>query len=88
MSKGKLTRAEKKWLDELQAVLNKCPSDRIGFYTIGDPTVCVYDATKFNEVSDLLNRSNKDFSHCVSAVDGADFDECITFPNPVESTAG
>lgn len=33
-----LTKKEQAWVDELQAVINRCPSPKkIGFYTIGDP---------------------------------------------------
>lgn len=44
MAAKPLTAAEKKWLKELQAVLDKCPSKRMGFYTSGgSPTVHVFD---------------------------------------------
>ncbi len=39
----KLTKAENKWLEDLKAILASCPSKRLGFYTIGDPGISVYD---------------------------------------------
>ncbi|EMK1274663.1 hypothetical protein V8M30_000246 [Serratia marcescens] len=40
---AELTAAERKWLNEVQKVLNRCPSTRLGFFTIGDKDVFVYD---------------------------------------------
>ncbi|GGA99950.1 hypothetical protein GCM10011491_30250 [Brucella endophytica] len=43
-----LTKEEKAWVKKLQKVLDECPSERLGFFTIGDPDVSIYDKT--NEV--------------------------------------
>lgn len=89
MGKAKLTKKEKTWLDELQGVLNRCPSpNRIGFYTIGDPTICLYDLSRYDEVTKRLD-TRQSSEWCTAVADsGAGFDEVITFPAAVESTAG
>ncbi len=73
-----LTKKERAWLNELQEVLDRCPSPKkIGFYTIGDKSIYLYD----------LRRSSMDW--CVAVHDmNAGFDEKILFPSSVESTAG
>lgn len=40
-----LTPEETKWLKKLQKLLNECPSERLGFYTVGDADLTVYDNT-------------------------------------------
>lgn len=85
----KLTKKEKAWVDELQVVLDRCPSPKkIGFYTIGDPTIFLYDLRRVDEVMEALDsRSSGDW--CIAVKDiGAGFDETIDFPSAVESTAG
>ncbi|EEW3262269.1 hypothetical protein [Escherichia coli] len=84
-----LTAKERAWIDELQAVLDRCPSPKkIGFYTIGDPTIFLYDLRRDKEVQDALdNRSSGDWCTSVASV-GAGFDETIDFPSGVLSTAG
>ena len=85
---SKLTQAERKWIVKVQKVLNECPSDRMGFFTIGDPDVCIYDLSKHPEVSDLMDSGKgSDFCTCVDKAD-ADFHISLVFPSPVESTAG
>ncbi len=38
-----LTKKERAWLNELQDVLDRCPSPKkIGFYTIGDKSIYLY----------------------------------------------
>ncbi|HGW6120853.1 hypothetical protein ACUND9_11355 [Serratia sp. IR-2025] len=83
---AKLTKAEKKWLDELQEVLNRCPSKNLGFYTIGDPRLHVYDLRKEQQIDDHMDRHNHDFCHAAKVVDA---DHCdLWFPAQVHSTAG
>ncbi|AKL13262.1 TPA: hypothetical protein I8271_004657 [Kluyvera intermedia] len=86
---AKLTKAEKAWVDDLQAVLDRCPSPKkIGFYTIGDPTIFLYDLRRCDEVMTALDaRLSSDWCTAVQNI-GADFDETIDFPSAVESTAG
>lgn len=86
---AKLTKKEVAWVDELQAVLDRCPSpNKIGFYTIGDPTISLYDLRRIDEVMTALDsRSSSDWCDAVQSI-GAGFDEAIDFPSAVESTAG
>jgi hypothetical protein len=39
----KLTEAESAWLDELEAVMKRCPSKRLQAYTTGDNNLTFYD---------------------------------------------
>lgn len=83
---AKLTKAEKKWLDELQEVLNRCPSKRLGFATSGDRDITVYDSSFSDLIFIVLEREGGDYiptATKLGAVLGG-----INFPSPVESTAG
>ncbi|MHD0451524.1 hypothetical protein ACY2EW_08595 [Serratia nevei] len=85
---AKLNKKERAWLNELQEVLNRCPSERLGFYTIGDPQVVVYDRSKEDEIDHLLDiQASGDWCGCVLKA-GANFDEWLDFPAVVHSTAG
>lgn len=86
---AKLTKKEQAWIDELQAVLDRCPSPKkIGFYTIGDPNISLYDLRRDKEVQAALDsRASSDWCTAVASV-GAGFDETIDFPSGVLSTAG
>ncbi|CAI1573865.1 Uncharacterised protein [Serratia entomophila] len=84
---AKLTKAETKWLDELQEVLNRCPSNRLGFATIGDRDVTVYDTSFSQAIEDhIFSSGTGDFIPTADQL-GAVLGE-ITFPANVESTAG
>ena len=78
-----LTKKEQAWLNELQDVLDRCPSPKkIGFYTIGDKSIYLYDLRRMDEIMEALdNRSSMDW--CVAVNDMK-----ILFPSSVESTAG
>lgn len=84
----KLTKAEKDWIAKVQAVLDECPSERLGFYTIGDANVTVYDRSKDSKIYDILDRNDR-MDFC-SGVDQASADTGFTidFPSSVHSTAG
>lgn len=43
-----LTQAEKKWIDQLQKILDSCPSKRLGAFTIGDADFSIYDKPVFD----------------------------------------
>ena len=43
MTAEPLTKEEIRWLKKLEKVFWECPSDRIGFYTIGDADLTVID---------------------------------------------
>lgn len=81
-----LTRAERAWLTDLQALLNTCPSERLGFYTIGDPCVTVFDRTQEDAIDTLLDAGKRDFCSASNEL-GADLAH-LYFPAPVLSTAG
>ncbi len=85
---ARLNKKERAWLDELQEVLNRCPSKRLGFYTIGDPQVVVYDLTKESKIDSLLDSGDaSDWCDGVAQA-GADFCEWLDFPAQAHSTAG
>lgn len=82
-----ISRAELKWLIRLQKVIDACPSERIGFYTIGDSDVSLYDKTRDEEIDAVVSSGNKDFCTVVDELD-AGFGVVINFPSNVHSTAG
>ncbi|MGE2471818.1 hypothetical protein ACMFCN_28415 [Klebsiella michiganensis] len=86
---AKLTKKEQAWVDEVNAVMSRCPSPKkIGFYTIGDPSIALYDLRRLDEVMARLDgRASSDWCTAVQDI-GADFYETIEFPSAVESTAG
>lgn len=80
-----LTRKEAAWVQKVQHLLNNPPSGRLGFYTIGDKDVTIYDASRQDEI-DAVFDGGGDFCAAVSNCD-ADLG-CLIFPNNVHSTAG
>lgn len=80
-----LTKAEKAWVAKIQKLLDNPPSDRLGFYTIGDPNVSVYDRSKEDEMNEM-SEQGEDWCGCVRAFD-ADLGS-LRFPASVHSTAG
>ena len=83
---AKLTKKERQWLEELQEVLDRCPSARLGFYTTGDPDIAVYDANKEDAINDSIDRNGWDF--CSAVAKHSAGLRTIRFPAPVHSTAG
>lgn len=82
-----LTDAESKWLKRLQRCLNDCPSGRLGFYTIGDRYVAVYDRSKDVKINALLDSGEAgDFAPAVDLVDAHLGN--VFFPSKVHSTSG
>lgn len=81
-----LTKQEAAWVKKLQKVLDECPSERLGFYTIGDPTMWVYDKSLDKEIAEHQEKRDGEFSTSVIAV-GADL-TMIEFPSNVHSVAG
>lgn len=86
---AKLTKKERAWVDEVNSVLARCPSpEKIGFFTIGGPSILLYDLRRIDEVTDALeSRRSSDLCTAVKDI-CAGFDETIEFPSSVESTAG
>lgn len=83
----KLTKAEKAWVAEVQAALDKCPSTHLGFATTGDHDLTIFDIRGMDKICALLNRGGYDFIPAADKL-GLVADECLNFPQPVESTAG
>jgi hypothetical protein len=81
----KMTKEEAKWLDEVQDVLNRCPSKRLGFYTIGDPTVFVFDKKAHDKVCDHMDQ--RDLVQQL-AIAGTGFEEYLFFPAAVDGVCG
>lgn len=82
---AKLTKKEQAWLDELQEVLNRCPSKRLGFATSGDRDITVYDGSFSDLIFKMLEREGGDYIPTADKL-GAVFG-VINFPAPVEPTA-
>lgn len=84
---SRLTAKEIEYLAELQAVLDRCPP-RLGFFTIGDPSLTVYDRSKESQISAYYeSHDSTDFCTCVDAAK-AGFGVQLTFTAPVHSTSG
>ncbi|HGM6992112.1 TPA: hypothetical protein ACKP7H_002364 [Serratia marcescens] len=84
---AELTAAELKWLNDVQKVLNRCPSKRLGFATMGDRNIAVYDTAFSQAIEDhIFSGGTGDFIPTAEQF-GAVLGE-ITFPANVESTAG
>ncbi|MEG5932480.1 hypothetical protein UXN85_20655 [Enterobacter hormaechei] len=83
--KAKLTKKELAWIDELQEVIDRCPSPgKIGFYTIGDPKIHLYDLRKEDQISAL----DDDLVHVIQN-NGWAFEEAdIDFPSAVNGVCG
>jgi hypothetical protein len=88
MKAKKLTAAERKWLEKVQAVLDECPSDRLEAFTIGDPDVTIFDGSRTAEIDKALTKSgfSTDFCAAVEST-GSDLFH-LKFPFTVHSTAG
>lgn len=82
-----LTQAEKKWLADLQAVLDACPSDRLGAFTVGDPDVGFFDHKVYKAWLLANPRAELDVGEELR-VSGADLHACVRFPFNVDSRAG
>lgn len=78
---AELTKEEARWVKRVQKALDACPTDRIGFYTIGDVGVTLYDIERVKGEND-----QQDFCQMVENAD-AELGE-LNFPNLVHSTAG
>lgn len=83
----KATKAEQKWINELQAVIDKCPSKRLTSYTIGDNFITFVHEKK---VEDQLGTypQHREPDYCIAAQEANAEIGSITFPFSVQSTAG
>lgn len=81
---AKLTKKEKAWIDEVNEVLARCPSpEKIGFFTVGDSMIGLYDLRHDKEISD----TNDDLI-VVAQAKGWLFDDWIEFPSAVNGVCG
>ncbi|EDV9627065.1 hypothetical protein I3A88_16850 [Salmonella enterica] len=81
---AKLTKKEQAWIDEVNAVLARCPSpEKIGFFTIGDPVIGLYDLRHDKEIAD----TNDDLIP-VAQRNGWLFEESLYFPSAVNGLCG
>jgi hypothetical protein len=83
----KLTCQEEAWIAALQFILDCCPSDRLGFFTTGDPSIYVHDRSKEAKINDLLD-SGRAADFCIAVEKTKAKLATITFPHCVHSTAG
>jgi hypothetical protein len=81
-----LTKEEKLWVKKMQILLNACPSDRLGFFAIGDADVTIYDKNMENEIHNTMDGTNSDFGPTCDELDAVLGH--IIFPNQVLATAG
>ena len=82
-----LTKPEKAWLNKIEKLLMNPPTNRIGFYTIGDCDLLTYDRSRDSEVHEAMDRNERsDFGPCVESID-AGF-ESINSACAIHSTAG
>ncbi|HCT8191039.1 TPA: hypothetical protein OT922_003776 [Morganella morganii] len=84
---SKLTKEEIKWVAGVQAALNKYSGERIGFYTIGDYDIFLYDSTKYDKICHYMDANSCDFPEAVEVMD-AGLGEILNFPGCVHSVAG
>lgn len=87
MKAKKLTKAELNWLTKLQAVLDECPSERLGAYTIGDARISIYDTRFENEINEMLTSGATGFFCAAAEKLGADLAN-LDMPFNVHSTSG
>lgn len=52
-----LTAAERRWIKEVNALLKKCPSDRLQGFTIGDHDVVVFDGSRMPEIDEYMQKA-------------------------------
>ncbi len=82
-----LTKEEKTWLRRLEKVLMNPPTDRIGFYTIGDAELIGYDRSRQAEIDNEFDgRERADFCMIVAEID-AEF-RSVSSKCQILSTAG
>ncbi|MHA1081355.1 hypothetical protein ACR9HU_24325 (plasmid) [Enterobacter ludwigii] len=82
-----LTKQEKAWVKKLNKLLAECPSKRLAFATTGDCDVSIFNQPQYNAICDEQENNGGEFISAAARI-GALFDEVLSFPNQVESTAG
>ena len=79
---SKMTKEESGWVRKMNILISKCPSDRIGFFTIGDPVIHLYD----RDLVDSLNIDGDLIDSIKSK--NAGFTESLDFPHRVDGVCG
>lgn len=82
-----LTKQEKAWVKKLNKILAECPSNRLAFATTGGCDVSIFNEPQYYAICDEQEKNGGEFISAASRI-GALFDEVLSFPNQVESTAG
>lgn len=82
-----LTKQEKAWVQRLNKLLAACPSKRLAFATTGDCDVSIFNQPQYEAICDEQENNGGEFISAAARI-GALFDEVLSFPNQVESTAG
>lgn len=77
--------AETKWLAKMQKLLNQCPPT-LGFFTIGDRCLHVYDLSKEPLIDAMTYGERTDFCTAVDDLNASK--GMLGFPCAVHSTAG
>lgn len=81
------SKQELDWAKKVRRLLLNPPSERIGFYTIGDCELVAYDKSKISEIEQIMDeRNGADFCTAVEAADAHLFQ--IETKMNIESTAG
>lgn len=82
-----LTKQENVWIKKLNKLLAECPSKRLAFATTGDCDVSIFNQPQYDAICDEQENNGGEFISAAARI-GALFDEVLSFPNQVESTAG
>lgn len=85
MSYCEMTKEERKWVAKLNKMLANPPSTRLGFFTLGDNYISMYNTEILPDDSPLLY--NTDLAG-VARDTGALFGEEIYFPETVQGVCG
>ena len=84
---SKLTKKEAEWLDRLEDILLNPPSERIGFYTIGDSDLMCYDKSYDDQIDELSDKHKEwDFCVCVAHLEASL--GIVKASTAIQSTAG
>ena len=79
----KLTKAEKSWVKKVNKILSECPSNKLTFYAMGDPSIFIVDGDHAEEI----DSENGDPLR-IAADSGWLADETISFPSNVSAVCG
>lgn len=85
MSYCEMTKEERKWVAKLNKMLANPPSTRLGFFTIGDNYISMFNTDILPDSSPLLDK--EDLVHVVNST-GALFGEVLYFPEAVQGVCG